>query len=266
MRTVGGRDLTTLVSADWIAKLITQSGFTLVDPRRPMKYLAGHLPGAINVPVYKTFGADDRLLAPEVLAEFFGQSGLSSATTPIIYDSPEGQNAAMLAWTLEYLGQTGVHVMRDFFELWKSAGREVLYRPVKVQTQPFAINPNLSIRVTLEQARTAQGVKFVDFRSVEEFRGERTLADDQPGHIPGATNLVWRELVNLPETVLKPREALESMLTERGITRAAPLIAYCRSGPRAALGYLALREVGYDVRLFDGSWAEWSRAHLPAEK
>ncbi|MEA2648655.1 MAG: hypothetical protein QOG61_1090, partial [Candidatus Binataceae bacterium] len=35
---------------------------------------------------------------------------------------------------------------------------------------------------------------------------------------------------------------------------------------RAALGYLALKEAGFDVRLFDGSYAEWSGNGLPAEK
>jgi 3-mercaptopyruvate sulfurtransferase SseA len=34
------------------------------------------------------------------------------------------------------------------------------------------------------------------------------------------------------------------------------VVAYCRSGPRAALGYLALRELGYHMWLFDGSFAE----------
>ena len=56
------------------------------------------------------------------------------------------------------------------------------------------------------------------------------------------------------------------MLNDAGVARADKIIAYCRSGPRASLGYLALRELGYEVRLFDGSWAEWSAAGLPAEK
>jgi 3-mercaptopyruvate sulfurtransferase SseA len=43
-------------------------------------------------------------------------------------------------------------------------------------------------------------------------------------------------------------------------------VAYCRSGPRAALGYLALTQTGYDARLFDGSFAQWARAGLPVEK
>jgi 3-mercaptopyruvate sulfurtransferase SseA len=56
------------------------------------------------------------------------------------------------------------------------------------------------------------------------------------------------------------------MMTDAGIGRADRIVTYCRSGPRAALGYLALKELGYEVRLFDGSYAEWSSNGLPAEK
>ena len=39
-----------LVAPAWVAERIGTREITLVDPRRPMKYLAGHLPGAINIP------------------------------------------------------------------------------------------------------------------------------------------------------------------------------------------------------------------------
>jgi 3-mercaptopyruvate sulfurtransferase SseA len=42
-------------------------------------------------------------------------------------------------------------------------------------------------------------------------------------------------------------------------------VAYCRIGPRAALGYLALSQLGIGVRLYDGSFAQWSRTALPVE-
>jgi 3-mercaptopyruvate sulfurtransferase SseA len=34
---------------------------------------------------------------------------------------------------------------------------------------------------------------------------------------------------------------------------------------RAALGYVALRQAGYDIRLYDRSYAEWARSGLPVE-
>lgn len=253
-------------SIDWVAERVGRSGFLLIDPRRPMKYLSGHLPGAINLPVYRAFGADGRLLDAESLAGWIGGAGFGSGLVPIIYDSPEGQNAAMLAWILEYLGCTEIHVMEAFFENWKAAGREVLYKPVEDSAKKLAIKPNRSIRATLDELREANGVSFVDFRSVEEFQGEKTLGDDRPGHIPGAANIVWRDLGMGIEHLLKPGAELARAFDTARIKPGDKLIAYCRSGPRAALGYLALRQMGYDARLFDGSFAEWSRAGLPVEK
>jgi thiosulfate/3-mercaptopyruvate sulfurtransferase len=252
-----------LVSTSWVAERLGQQGFVIVDPRRPMKYLSGHLPGAINIPAYRAFGADGALLPPEQLADWIGRTGLGDATVPIVYDSPEGQNAAMVAWILEYLGRDNVHVMDSFFEQWKIEGREVLYRPVEGKAASFSWHENPAIRATLTDVREAHGIQFADFRSREEFFGERDM-DNHPGHIPGAINLVWRELPNPPVALLRPPDELATLAVNAGLRKDQPVIAYCRSGPRAALGYLALEQLGYEVRLFDGSWAQWAKAQLPA--
>jgi thiosulfate/3-mercaptopyruvate sulfurtransferase len=258
--------LARMVDMDWVAQRMGQPGIVLVDPRRPMKYLSGHLPGALNVPGYKTFGPDGKLLAPGALAGFLGTAGLGGDPTPVLYDSPEGQNAAMLAWILEYLGRTDVCVMVSFYEAWKAAGREVRYKPVEAAARTFTSQPNPAGRITAEEASAPGRLKFIDFRSSEEFSGERAIGEDQPGHIPGAVNVVWRDLADPPRTLLKQRAAIERIMADAGVTRGDQIVAYCRSGPRAALGYLALRDAGYEARLFDGSWAEWSRLGLPAEK
>jgi thiosulfate/3-mercaptopyruvate sulfurtransferase len=252
-----------LVSTSWVAERLGQRGFLIVDPRRPMKYLSGHLPGAVNLPAYKAFGADGALLAPDLLAESIGSAGLDDAIVPVIYDSLEGQNAAMIAWILEYLGRNDVHVMGAFFEQWKLEGREVLYRPVEGQAASFSWHENPAIRATLDEVRELRGVQLADFRSHDEFTGERDM-DGHPGHIPGAVNLVWRDLANPPTNLLRPSDELARLAETAGLRKDRPVIAYCRSGPRAALGYLALEHLGYEVRLFDGSWAQWARAQLPA--
>jgi thiosulfate/3-mercaptopyruvate sulfurtransferase len=250
---------------DWVAARLGQHEPILVDARRPMKYLAGHLPGAINLPVYKAFGSDGRLLSPEALAEWFGNAGLGDDLAAVIYDSPQGQNAAMLAWILEYLGHEGVALLEAFFEVWKASGREVLYRPVAQPRRIFTGRLNPSVRLALDEVGVAHDLMFVDFRSREEYAGETTIGDDKAGHIPGAVNIVWRAL-GAPETILKPAGELARIMTDAGLNRGDKVVAYCRSGPRAALGYLALRQLGADVRLFDGSFVQWSQAGLPVEK
>ncbi len=53
-----------------------------------------------------------------------GIGGAVSATamTPVLYDSPEGQNAAMLAWILEYLGRRDVVIARRLLRELEGAG------------------------------------------------------------------------------------------------------------------------------------------------
>jgi thiosulfate/3-mercaptopyruvate sulfurtransferase len=255
-----------LVSIEWVAERLGQPDIILVDARRPMKYLSGHLPGAVNIPAYKAFDLQGRLLMPEMLAQMMADAGLGNDTLAVIYDSPEGQNAAMLAWILEYLGSTDVSVMDSFFEKWKASGREVLYKPVTEPRRIFTSRMKSSVRATLDDIRDTRAIKLIDFRSQEEFTGSTTIGQDKAGHIPGAVNVVWRHLGLPPESLLKPSEDLAQIIGAVGVKQGDRIVAYCRSGPRAALGYLALSQLGADVRLFDGSFAQWSRADLPVEK
>jgi thiosulfate/3-mercaptopyruvate sulfurtransferase len=257
--------MTKLVSMDWVAQRLGQHEFILVDARRPMKYLSGHLPGAINIPAYKAFGPEGRLLGPQALADMIGNSGLDNDSTAVIYDSPEGQNAAMLAWILEYLGHANIRVLEGFFEAWKASDREVLYKPVAQPSKIFSGRLNPSVRATLQDISDRRDIRFVDFRSPEEFTGATTLGEDKPGHIPGAVNIAWRDLGDPHGRILKAVEDLAQITNAAGVSCDDKVVAYCRSGPRAALGYLALSQLGADVRLFDGSFAQWSQAGLPAE-
>ena len=43
------------------------------------------------------------------------------------------------------------------------------------------------------------------------------------------------------------------------------VVTYCKVGARAAVGYQTLKRLGFDVKLFDGSYAEWEKSGLPVE-
>jgi thiosulfate/3-mercaptopyruvate sulfurtransferase len=61
---------------------------------------------------------------------------------------------------------------------------------------------------------------------------------------------------------------LRHLFNGAGVEPSQEVVAYCQSGTRASLIYFALRLLGYPrVRLYDGSWAEWSAvADSPIEK
>lgn len=248
--------MVTFVSADWVSEHIGQPGYLIIDPRSAMRYLMGHLRGAVNVPFKKLQGTDGRIGQPEQLAAAFGEAGLGDFTTPVLYDHQDGRNAAMAAWILEYLGRNDVHVMDMLFETWKEEGREILYRPVSTEPRAFTPRINPSVRVLMSDLVTGGVSKLLDTRTPEEYLGQ-TEMDHRPGHIPGAVNLPHSEMAGTEGRLLIETDLLNRRLAAAGITPGDAVVAYCRSGVRASLAYISMQQAGYDVRLYDGSYAEW---------
>ena len=256
--------MVTFVSADWVSEHIERPGYLIIDPRSAMRYLMGHLRGAVNVPFKKLQGTDGRIGQPEQLVAAFGEAGLGDDVIPVLYDHQDGRNAAMAAWVLEYLGRNDVHVMDLLFEAWKEEGREVLYRPVPTEPGTFTARLNPSVRVTMNDLATHGGPKLLDTRTPEEYLGQAEI-DHRPGHIPGAVNLPHSEVAGAGGRLLIEPHLLHRRLTAVGVTPGDAVVAYCRSGLRASLAYLSMRQAGYDVRLYDGSYAEWMGSSHPVE-
>ena len=254
-----------LVGPDWFAERMESPDALVLDPRGWMKYLAGHLQGAVHVKADKLFGGDGRLLTPDALAALFAAAGLSNSTIPIVYDSYDGQRGALLAWALEYLGVSDVYLLDTFFEGWKEQGRGVFYRPVVPRSSDFAPSVNPGVRAGIDDVRDRGAAQLLDVRTHEEYSGQLE-ADPRPGHIPGARHVMWREFVGQDESYLAAEQQARDTLASAGISDGESVITYCRSGMRAALGYLALQRLGYRVRLYDGSYAEWSATDLPVEQ
>lgn len=127
---------------------------------------------------------------------------------------------------------------------------------------------------------------LVDFLSAELYEGGggRHLWGQRPGHIPGAVNVPY--LANIDpslatvtaaerEELLARRRSftfcdpdrLAGLYASAGVDRGSRVITYCGRGYAGSCGLLALRSIGFeDVRLYDGSWAEWSADRaLPVE-
>ena len=82
-----------------------------------------------------------------------------------------------------------------------------------------------------------------------DVRSEAEYAD---GHIPGALNI--------------PYDQLEERIAEIPGARSDEIVVHCKSGRRAGLAEVTLREAGFtEVRDLDGHWMAWSEAGLPSE-
>jgi thiosulfate/3-mercaptopyruvate sulfurtransferase len=256
----------TLVSTEWVQKRLDSTDVLVLDPRSAVQYMKGHLKEAVNLQVaQRLLDGDSELLPVETLEGVLGSVGLDDTRIPVIYDRGDGRNGALLAWLLEYLGRSDVCLMDVFYEQWLAEDREVFYRPVKLQPAAFAARVRPEMRATAAEVASGRGLKLLDVRSEDEYKGA-VGTDDRPGHIPGAVNVVWQRFNGHGNKMLTSVEELQGLLSEAGLSPKDDVVVYCRVGQRAALGYLALQQLGLNVRLYDGSYADWMRRGMPVEQ
>jgi thiosulfate/3-mercaptopyruvate sulfurtransferase len=111
-------------------------------------------------------------------------------------------------------------------------------------------------------------VVILDARPPAEFSGATPGEGiERPGHIPGARNVFWQTLVRSAEdSRLRDEAELRRIFEEAGATPGRTVIAYCRTGGQGSFLYAVARHLGYDVRLYDGSYVDWSRTQYPVER
>lgn len=111
-------------------------------------------------------------------------------------------------------------------------------------------------------------VILLDARPPAEFTGETPGEGiERAGHIPGARNLFWQTLVqSADEPRLKDEAELRRMFEQAGVGPGDTVVAYCRTGGQSSFLYAVARHLGYDVRLYDGSFVDWSRSDYPVER
>ena len=59
---------------------------------------------------------------------------------------------------------------------------------------------------------------------------------------------------------------IELAAEQAGVKPGAQIVTYCRTGGQASFLYTVARHLGYDVRLYDGSFIDWSRTEYPVER
>jgi thiosulfate/3-mercaptopyruvate sulfurtransferase len=66
---------------------------------------------------------------------------------------------------------------------------------------------------------------------------------------------------------LKERKELETLFARAGIKSGRTVVTYCHIGQQPSLLYLVPRSLGYQARMYDGSFTEWaSKQDFPIDK
>ncbi len=249
-----------------------ESNVLLVHVASAEAYAAGHIEGAVHVaPGELVSGikpATGTLPSLERLTELFARIGYRENQQIVVYDDEGGGWAGRFIWTLDVIGHANWRYLDGGIHAWAAAGAPISQRPTTLRPAPvnLTINHKPIAEAADILAHLDDGTLTVwDCRSAEEYEGTRVAAA-RAGHIPGAINLDWLELMDRTRQ-LRLRTDIEVLLRQRGITRDCAVVVHCQTHHRSSLAYLAARLLGFPrIRGYHGSWAEWgNRTDTPIE-
>ena len=260
-----------LVSGDWLHEHLADPDLRVIDFRWYLlnrsgrdEYLRGHIPGAAFVDLDGVTGREGGGRHPLPTAAQFEhamqEAGVSSSSRVVVYDdAAAAPTAARLWFLLGLFGHRDQAVLDGGLHAWAS--------PLETQERHVergdfqAAGPDMSRVLDFNAVRALRGVPLVDARLGERYRGENEPIDPKAGHVPGANNMPYTEIVQ-PDGRFRSPEELRGRYGQLGATHGA--VFYCGSGVNATQHLLAMEVAGLpNARLYAGSWSDWSNRDLP---
>jgi thiosulfate/3-mercaptopyruvate sulfurtransferase len=263
---------TTLVDTATLAGLLGSDAVAVVDCRFELAnpdageaaYQGAHIPGAVFAHLDRDLsgpktGRNGRhpLPSPEALTATLGRLGIDNEMQVIAYDQDTGMFASRLWWMLRWLGHSQVAVLDGGFARWTNEGRPTVTGVETRKPRTFTGVARPEMTVSAREVGPDGGLRVVDARAPERYRGDIEPIDPVAGHIPGAVNYFYMQ--NLVDGRFRsPWEIQEAWKETVGSARPEDVVSYCGSGVTACHNLLALEHAGLrGARLYPGSWSEW---------
>jgi thiosulfate/3-mercaptopyruvate sulfurtransferase len=266
-----------IVSKRWLLARLYEPDIIIADCRSLLgqagagraQFNEDHIPGAVH------FDLEEDLTAPlgehggrhplpdaDTLAARLSRAGINADSRIIAYDDQGGMMASRFWWLLRYLGHEQVYVLEEGYSAWKEAKFPVTAdQPIRIpstfvaKVQPQMLTSMEEVRRVSEGSVPIGSYTLIDSRERPRYLGLEEPIDQAAGHIPGAVNFFWKEVLD-EKGIFKNVEQLEKHFAS--LDRNAEIILYCGSGVSACPNALALNEAGFSkVRLYPGSWSDW---------
>jgi thiosulfate/3-mercaptopyruvate sulfurtransferase len=217
------------------------SNLRIIDIREKLKYLAGHIPGAIHI--WRPDIEDKNHSLPGMMAdqaqmeELLGSLGISDGHTIVIYS--DGPDNGRLWWILAYYGfpLDRLKLLDGGLDGWKAKGYSTEMISPKYEKTHFKLTEEKERRKSVlcglndvKSALKEPNQVVLDVRSQKEFLGEeRKGGATKPGRIPGVPWIEWNEVLFEAgpfKGYWKPAEEIRTIFSSKGITPSQDIFIY----------------------------------------
>jgi len=275
-----------LVSVDWLAEHLDDSAVCVLDVTARLDrelvnrshdacFVEGHIPGAVHFDVASAKGvlsdpvADLPWMWPGAgrVTEALRAAGVDDGDLVVITAStprPGIDSGTMWCtrawWTLTRMGVRAV-VLHGGNEAWVAAGHPVETGPVEVAPGSVTVGERASGRAEVDEVLDALGrpdACVVDALSRDNYEGRDPGYGPRCGHITGADNVPYLDLIEAETAAFKPVDEIRGLLS--GVLDHDRVVTYCGGAIAATVVAFCLDMCGHrDVAVYDGSLMEWSR-------
>jgi len=258
-----------VVTVDWLGDHLNDASLVLLQIGEKKDYESGHIPGAqfldyASISTPHGQGLMLELPPVEQLVSVFENLGVTNRSHIILYFGTNWVTpTTRVYWTLDYLG------LGDRTSILNGGlvGWQATHHPVSTETtQPAkgSITPALRKEIVADAAWISShlnqpAVTVIDARTHEFYNGSQSDGSPRSGHIPGAFNLSYLEVIDQDNNKFKSADGLKDLFRTAGLKPGNLMVSYCHIGQRATVLYFAAKMLGYDAKMYDGSWEDWSR-------
>ena len=255
-----------LVSTAWLNDHIRDANLVILQVGGKAQFDSVHVPGARPVALADiTLSASESKLStelppPERLKAWAEANGIGTESRIIVvpYDSTL-QSSTRVFITLAYMGAMDrTSLLNGGLAAWRAEARPLASGapvPPKAATFDLKLRPELIAAMKdVETAIQDNKVAVIDARLPRFYNGDGG-GYPRAGHIPTAVNIPLNTVSN--NGFIKEEPALRELFTTANVV-GKPVITYCHVGQQASLLWFVATLLGYDARMYDGSFQEWS--------